>query len=157
MDIINDNNEDWILVEKKKKKNNNIKKTNYKQNNNRQNNNKQNNNGQNNNTEKNDYLDYVSKKYSMVLRPINEKDYTLTEDEMNLVKGQISLSCVCCWSTFIGDIIKRPFTSCGVCYCCEGDNPEFDSSDLCMFVDESLEHKIIFWDNDCPYKYYKDR
>ena len=106
---------------------------------------------------KKDYIDFVSKKYSMNLRPIEERDYTVSDYEGKLVSDfNKELCCACCGSTIIEEIIGRPFTDCGRCYCCVGDDPSFDSPNLCIFVNESLE-KYIFFDKNSPCKYYEDK
>lgn len=67
-----------------------------------------------------------------------------------------TIFCYCCLSADIEEIINRPFTKCGVCYCCVGDDPAFDSPDLCVFVDDKLNKNIVFWDEKSPCKYYNN-
>jgi hypothetical protein len=91
-------------------------------------------------------------------RPINKRDYTLSEkEEKSIVKaGVLDMCCVCCSiGSQIKKIIKRPFTSCHTCYCCVGDNPQFDDRNLCIYVNPELNESIIFWDANCPNKYYE--
>lgn len=92
------------------------------------------------------------------MRPINKHDYTLTEEENEILKqrGYNGRCCCCCDSTRVEKIIKRPFSSCGVCYCCVGDDPFFDDKDLCIFVSEDLKNSFVFTDKNCPYKYYSE-
>lgn len=100
----------------------------------------------------------ISGIYSENLRPIEEKDYTLSEKETKIVlNSKIETCCFCCGSDVIQNVIKRPFTSCGICYCCVGDDPAFDMPDLCIFVNDSLDRKVVFWDPNCSYKYYKNQ
>ena len=90
-------------------------------------------------------------------RPINKRDYTLTnQEEERVYKSRaLDMCCTCCSSsTAISKIIKRPFTNCHRCYCCVGDDPYFDNRNLCIYVSPKLDESYIFWDANCPNKYY---
>jgi hypothetical protein len=159
------NNSKWTLVQYKNKKNKlkknntNRKQTNKNKSNNNQSNNKQSNNKQSNDVfNSEDYIKLIRQKYSDdCLRPIKKKDYTLSdEEEIIISKYQSELCCYCCSSSYIENIIKRPFTSCGVCYCCVGDDPSFDIPELCIFVNDKLDKHVVFWDKKPPYKYYNN-
>jgi hypothetical protein len=62
---------------------------------------------------------------------IQEKDYTLTQNEEEIIKKEklenpdLNISCNCCSSSLISDIIKRSFFSCGCCFCCNGCDLDF--------------------------------
>ena len=88
-------------------------------------------------------------------RPILKSDYTLTNGEKWLLKQKKIRGCCCdcCDSDEISRIIRRPFTGCRTCYCCAGDDPSFDSPDLCVYVNNKLNESYIFWDKNCRYKY----
>lgn len=92
-------------------------------------------------------------------RPINKRDYTLTnQEEERVYKSRaLDMCCTCCSSTAISKIIKRPFTNCHTCYCCVGDDPYFDNRNLCIYVSPKLDESYIFWDVNCPNKYYESR
>lgn len=93
-------------------------------------------------------------------RPINKRDYTLTKQEEERVykSRALDMCCTCCSSsTTISKIIKRPFTNCHRCYCCVGDDPYFDNRNLCIYVNPKLDESYIFWDANCPNKYYENR
>ena len=155
---------EWTLVQHKNnkfKKNNTNKKTKNNTNNKQKNNtdNKQTNSKQSNIVVNiDDYIKQIRLRYSDdSLRPIEKKDYTLSEQEKKIVSSyQNELCCYCCSSSYIEKIIKRPFTSCGVCYCCVGDDPAFDMSDLCIFVNDKLNSQVVFWDRNSPFKYYNN-
>jgi hypothetical protein len=91
-------------------------------------------------------------------RPINKRDYTLTKQEEERVykSRALDMCCTCCSSTAISKIIKRPFTNCHTCYCCVGDDPYFDNRNLCIYVSPKLNESYIFWDANCPNKYYEN-
>lgn len=63
---------------------------------------------------------------------IQEKDYTLTQNEEELIKKEklenpdLNIFCDCCCSSLISDIIKRSFFPCGDCFCCNGCDPDFE-------------------------------
>ena len=154
----NNNNSEWTLVQYKNKKNNNKSKKKLKKDNT---NNKfinKNISNKNNILNYNDYIKLIRQRYSDdSLRPIEKKDYTLSKYEEQIVSNyQSEFCCYCCSSSCIENIIKRPFTSCGVCYCCVGDDPSFDMPELCIFVNDKLNKHFVFWDKKSPYKYYNN-
>lgn len=104
---------------------------------------------------KKNYIKKISDRYSMKLRPIRKTDYTLTKNKEIMLKDTYIHCCYCCESELIQEIIKRPFTECGFCYCCVGDDPNFDNPDLCIFVNYDLTKKFIFWDKNSPFKFHK--
>ena len=69
-------------------------------------------------------------------RELTPQDFTLTEQEKALIQHEqsanpnLKLFCNCCQSYLISDIIRRTFLSCGVCYCCAGDDPAADDPDF---------------------------
>lgn len=82
----------------------------------------------------NKYIYFVNKE-------ITKKDYTLTESERLLIEkvnkierkkenSMFITHCECCSSHIISDIIKRQFFSCGTCYCCVGDDPNYDDTEF---------------------------
>lgn len=156
---------DWTLVAKKKKN----KETDQSSKPKNTNNSTQN---DNNNLSKNNFIsedttkdtpkkdsalsEYIKKKGLNGYRPIEEHDYTLTEEEKEKLKNHY-MPCTCCCAYEIAQVLKRKFTGCGVCFCCAGDDPTMYENDLCIFIDESFSSKYIFWDEDCPRKYYDSK
>jgi hypothetical protein len=113
----NNDNTEWTLVSNKKKKK------------------------QNKSNKKNSSNVWSLPSYLKKMRPIKKEDYTLTEKEEQMI-SEFNFFCHCCFSDKIEKIIKRPFMSCGICYCCAGDDPFFDDENLCIFVSEDLKQTI---------------
>ena len=79
-------------------------------------------------------------------RPLRTKDYTLTKFEEELVKkSKLESCCNCCQHYAIGQIINRIFYACGRCYCCAGDNPNYDLPNLCIKVNDSNGCMAFSW------------
>ena len=63
---------------------------------------------------------------------IREKDYTLTPEEEEIIEKEklenpdLNIFCECCCTDIISDIIKRSFFPCGMCFCCNGCDPDFE-------------------------------
>lgn len=91
------------------------------------------------------------------LRPLQKSDYTLTKNEEELVHKRLkdTICCYCCSDTnAISKVIKRPFSACGICYCCAGDDEMMCCDDLCVFVNNALTTRFIFVDENSPFKHY---
>jgi hypothetical protein len=86
-------------------------------------------------------------KYADGWRPLQWSDFNLTRKESVLVEKRcIIYCCECCDSSAIKYLIKRPFTHCGFCYCCVGDNPDFDKPNLRIYVDPmNIDNKNFVW------------
>jgi hypothetical protein len=86
-------------------------------------------------------------KYAEGWRPLKCSDFTLTMKELELVENQhLSFCCECCRSSDIERIIKRPFTNCGFCYCCAGDNASFDYPNLRIYMEPTnIHNKKFIW------------
>lgn len=106
-----------------------------------------------------DYIEMIRNKYSdNELRPMKRHDYTLTKNEMKILKKSKDgkyIFCYCCDCEDVSRIINRPFISCGTCYCCVCDDPFYDKPDLCFFVNDKLTKRIAFLDEDSPCKFKK--
>ena len=97
--------------------------------------------------------EYEDKRYIRVYeippgyRRFCEKDYCLTKREQDLIKNKMDEDekngckwwgdCKCCNSGKISEILRRPFYSCGKCYCCAGDDPTMDGPDLRIYIDDT--------------------
>jgi hypothetical protein len=88
-------------------------------------------------------------------RRMKSKDYTLSEEEKEMLKGHENLFCYCCCVSEISKIIGRKLYSCGTCYCCSGDDPAFDMGDLEMWVNDQTGCVITRWVNE-EYSYDED-
>ena len=111
-----------------------------------------------NSVEINKYIEKICKRYPGVTRPIRKEDYTLTNEENELLEKSGCLNYYPCFdSQGVQEIIGRPFTSCKICYCCAGDNPAMDNKDLCIFVNDELTCSVCFWDETSPVKYYDNK
>lgn len=65
----------------------------------------------------------------IIERRITKQDTELTDAEWQLLQADTKLGCYCCEEDRVSTILRRPFASCGRCYCCAGDDPSFDDDE----------------------------
>lgn len=91
---------------------------------------------------------------------ITKKDITLTNEEKELIKQELSthpkldIFCYCCQTVLISDIICRSFFSCGKCYCCVGDEPAFDDDE---WIENHVCSEGVFNKYNNDYHFTKDK